>query len=419
MKLALSSNFAVIGGSIAGLVCALALAHKGIESTIYEREKEGNEAGAGIQLSPNATRVLAQFGLLPALEKAGVSPQSLCFMDADKGKVLCCFSLQKASDQWGAPYLTIHRYDLYQILYQAVSQNPLITLRMGRPITSVSFNQKTGFILESLIDKQKATYQTRTLIVCDGVWSHLRACAPFHEQARFSGYIAWRATLSVQALEAQAAPFLARLPNPCCVNAWLRPDCHFVAYPILEGKAYNFVAVTKSSKNEKTWLQRGADKTPLQYAFQKTDEGLRALIHATNWTYWPLFEMPTHRFYGSVNQMSSLFFAGDSAHALLPFAAQGAAMAIEDAACLAEILSFCPNSPQRAQWLYHKLRAPRLEMVKNRGQFNKKIYHAQGFLAFARNQAFRWRRQQSFLADLNWLYQYDIKKESEKILTTS
>ncbi len=397
----------IIGAGIAGLSSALALAQKGIASTLIEKCKQLDSVGAGIQLTPNATRILAHWGVLKKLIELGLEPHFLELKDGISLKTHFHVDLINLSEKrWKAPYITIHRADLQKVLYNAVLKNPLITCKLGENIvssthtTTHSINIETIKTEESTKIQQHQFYSTSLLIGCDGVWSKLRQLAPFHEKADFSGLIAWRATATFESLPPN---FRSLLQNIKTITAWMGSKNHLVVYPIQSAKIFNFVAITHGDNAQKEWNQKG-DKEKLKALFSNWNPKILELFdHIDTWNYWPLFQMNHDRFVGLKQQV----FVGDCAHAALPFAAQGAAMAIEDAATLAEVLSISDFSLIEAISLYKKIREPRVTAIKKRGDFNKLVYHATGPVAVARNFIMKIRSSENIISSLDWLYSYD------------
>ncbi|MBA9082197.1 salicylate hydroxylase [Bartonella chomelii] len=397
----------IIGAGIAGLSSALALAQKGIASTLIEKCKQLDSVGAGIQLTPNATRILARWGVLKQLIELGLEPHFLELKDGISLKTHFHVDLINLSEKrWKAPYITIHRADLQKVLYNAVLKNSLITCKLGENIVSSTHTTTHSINIETIKTEeltkiqQHQFYSTSLLIGCDGVWSKLRQLAPFHEKADFSGLIAWRATATFESLSPN---FRSLLQNIKTITAWMGPKNHLVVYPIQSAKIFNFVAITHGDNAQKEWNQKG-DKEKLKALFSNWNPKILELFdHIDTWNYWPLFQMNHDRFVGSKQQV----FVGDCAHAALPFAAQGAAMAIEDAATLAEVLSISDLSLIEAISLYEKIRKPRVTAIKKRGDFNKLVYHATGPLAVARNFIMKIRSSENIISSLDWLYSYD------------
>ncbi|AQX27934.1 MULTISPECIES: FAD-binding protein [unclassified Bartonella] len=406
----------IIGAGIAGLSSALALAHKGIASTIIEKRKQLDSIGSGIQITPNATRILARWGVLNNLIKLGIKPHFLELKDGISLKTHLHADLIDLSEKrWKSPYITIHRADLQKVLYNAIIKNPLIKYKMGEKIVSSTQSVTDNIEIKTIIIEEKTRtrryqfYSTPLLIGCDGVWSALRQFSPFHEKASFSNFIAWRAT---RAFESLPLNFHSLLQNIKTITAWIGPKNHLVAYPIQSEKKINFVAITHGENPGKEWKKTGNKETLKSLFNDWNPEILQIFNHIDEWSYWPLFQMKYNRFLGLQQQV----FVGDCAHAFLPFAAQGAAMAIEDAATLAEILSLNNLSLTEATTLYEKIRRPRVTAVKKRGDFNRFVYHATGPIAIARNLFMKTHTAENIMSRLDWLYTYDAMNLKKMII---
>lgn len=391
----------IIGAGVAGLTSALALAHKGIASVVLESRDKLAEVGAGLQLASNATRLLDRWGVLPDLLKVGVEPHYLELRDGLKFIDRVHVDLTDvAQRRWHAPYMTIHRADLQNVLYSAATKNPLIEIRLGEKVVDVTKTTSQSVSIKSVAQDEPNTFETPLVIACDGVWSKVRQTAPLDDHAKFSGFIAWRATIAVDSLPEN---FTRSLSDIATVSAWMGPNNHFVAYPINAGKAFNFVAITTGSNPGAVWSRDG-DKTVLLKHFSNWHPTIREIIETVdNWTYWPLFGMVPHRFWDGDLRV----FLGDASHGFLPFAAQGAAMAIEDSAVLAEVLSMDQLPLSKALDIFSKIRSERVSAVDKRGAFNRFVYHATGPVALARNFVMKTRPAESFMSSLDWLYDYD------------
>lgn len=390
----------IAGAGIAGLTAALAMAERGFSVLIMEKAPNLSEVGAGLQLAPNATRLLARLGVLQDLLSQSVSPQALTLMDGVKAQPLIRMELgEQAAKRWNAPYITCHRADLQAALLKAVHDNPQITLHLGAKVLS---HHRAADKITIRVDHNDriADYSGQLLIGCDGVWSAQWSGSKNHPRARFTNHIAWRTTLPVEQVPIS---FLSNLNNDLAVSAWLGKAAHLIAYPIKDGKAYNFVAITGGEDIGTSWDMKG-DSAALIRAYKGWSQAVTdVLTAAPEWTFWPLFEMPEPKLVID----RRLVLLGDASHAMTPFAAQGAAMAIEDAVSLAAHLS--PDQEDHSTDLaaFEKQRLMRIAKVARRGKFNRFAYHASGPLALGRNLLFKMRKPEDFLADLDWLYQYD------------
>ncbi|WP_309086078.1 FAD-dependent monooxygenase [Chelativorans sp.] len=394
-------HVAIAGAGIAGLTAALSFAAKGFSVSIFERAEHLEEAGAGLQLSPNATRILASLGVLERLRRNAIQPEAIHLKDAASLAPLARIPLGEAAEaRWGAPYLVSHRADLQLALLQAVEDCAAIALTTGAEIGKAEFG--TAGVTALVQDRQgERKLACEFLIAADGVWSGLRRLAGRGE-SRFTGYIAHRAILRREGLEVDDI-----LP-PDSVTAFLSPRFHLVAYPLRGGTEINLVAITKGAEVGRRWAS-SADIDHMR-AIARDAPALSALaVQAGAWTAWPIHEVEVP---GRWGDPGGLVLIGDAAHALAPFAAQGAAMAIEDAAVLAELATRKANVPSMLAG-FERLRRPRLARVARRGNFNRLVWHAGGPIALVRNLALRFfRNEQRLAADLDWLYGYDAAAEA-------
>ncbi len=387
----------IAGAGVAGLSAALECAARGWTVQLVEKAKALSEVGAGLQLAPNAMRHLERLGVANRLSSQAVTPEALYLMDGRKARPLLTMQLgDKAFKRWRHPYIVCHRADLQTALLDACLENPNIEINLDAEIIGhkADRNGLTATIRRGGADEDIAAAY---LVACDGVWSAQRATAGY-DKARFSGHIAWRTTLAADALPSS---FSAAVPEKKSVSAWLGQKAHFIAYPVKGGDFFNFVAITTGDNPGEVWSKTG-DKVQLQSFYEGWSNPVRDVLSAaTDWTYWPLFEMAEAQFVGPDRTV----FLGDASHAVTPFAAQGAAMAIEDAAALAEALD--DGEPNSALKRFDSIRKERIAAVAKRGQLNRFAYHATGVFALGRNMLFAMRSPDTFLKDLDWLYGYD------------
>ena len=373
----------IVGAGIAGLTAALALARKGIAAHVLEQAPALEEVGAGLQLSPNATRILAGLGLLDALSARWSEPDHIRLTSGLSLAPLASVPAGVAArTRWGAPYGVLHRASLQAVLLDAVRREPLCTLTTGQRIEGR--------------DAALAAAPADMLVAADGVWSRLRQAVPGALPARYSGNVAWRFVVPYGA----APPFL----NPRAVTAFLGPHAHLVAYPLAETEAFNIVAIhAQADAPPEGWRRRGDTiaRERLQASFVGWHADIRRLLsQAQDPMVWPLFECAD----GAWTDGRTVLI-GDAAHAMTPFAAQGAAMAIEDAALLADMLAGAADVPQALR-RFEALRRERVARVRSRGAFNRFAYHARGPVALARNLVLSLRKPENLAADFDWLYGY-------------
>lgn len=380
---AASRRIAIAGAGIAGLTAALCFARRGMTVDLFERAPELQEVGAGIQLSPNATRILAPLGVLDRLMPAAVVPEAISIRDGASLRELARMPLgADAETRWHAPYLVVHRADLQSALVAAVRHEPLIRLVTGATVRDAAFHSR-GVTIS--YDRNGAIGETAAMLLvgADGVWSTVRAFGGPDRADRFSGFVAWRSTLHEGSVAAEA---LASLISKRDVTAFLHPGMHLVAYPVRAGAAINLVAVVKGKQVARGWSNRG-DDTPLRDAFANYAPALAPLAdEAAPWTVWPIHTVDARRPWTAPGGLALI---GDAAHAMTPFAAQGAAMAIEDAIVLANLVAASPDDLPAALANYEALRRPRIKNVAARGRFNHFVWHAWGPVALGRDMVLK------------------------------
>lgn len=383
----------VAGAGIAGLTTALAFARRGRQVRIFEQASRIEAVGAGLQLSPNATRILQKLGVVDLLRPASVRPESVVLKDARSLRVIATVPLGDfAERRWGAPYLVVHRADLQQALLDRCMDEQAIELTMGARISGV----KNANAVTISVDGGEHAADGSLLVGADGVWSTIRAVmAGQGAQSRFSGELAWRATI---AASSPAGRLFAALGSSVSVTAFLHPGFHLIAYPISGGAAINLVAFTPGRSMARDWSGK-ADPEALRRTLRHT--ALAGLAgEAGEWLAWPLHSVDQRQAW---TWPAGVALIGDAAHAMTPFAAQGAAMAIEDADTLARFVTNSPDLPGTlAAW--ERERKPRIARTARRGALNHLAWHAAGPVALARNLFLKTRSPASLAADLDWLY---------------
>ena len=397
--MAASRTIFVAGAGIGGLTTSLTLAARGFRVVVLEKAERLEETGAGLQLSPNASRVLIGLGLKERLYRA-VTPEAVCIMSARAGSEIVRLPLGKAAtERAGAPYWVVHRADLQAALAAAVDEHPDIDLRLGWQFEDAVAHAK-GLTIVQRSGNARHQEVALALIGADGVWSAVRHHLFPEVQPQFSGLIAWRGTFDSRQL-----PREYTAPR---VQLWMGPDAHLVAYPISGGRQINIVAIVPGTWNRPGWNAPG-EGLELKAIFDASrwPAPARMLIGAVDvWHRWALFTMPE----GVEWTSGSFALLGDAAHAMLPFAAQGAAMAIEDAAVLAKVLSESPldTAAQVGTALrrYAKLRRPRVTRVQRAARSAGRTYHLAGALALARDLGIRVLGPKRVMARQSWIYDW-------------
>lgn len=394
----LSRTIVIAGAGVGGLTAALALAARGFRIVVLEKAEQLEEVGAGLQLSPNASRVLVELGLTERLKLRAVTPEALCIMSARAGGEVLRMPLgEAASARAGAPYWVVHRADLQSALAGAVADHPDIDLKLGATFEDVAPHAK-GLTVVHRSGTIRRSDLASALIGADGVWSTVRQHLFPEVQPRFSGLIAWRGTLDATQLPKD---FTARR-----VQLWMGPNAHLVAYPIAGGRQINVVAVLPGTWNRPGWSTAGDPFEVMDaFAAPRWPPAARMMLTAVdNWRKWALFGVPD----GCPWSSGPVALLGDAVHAMLPFAAQGAGMAIEDAAVLAQHLSLeaagSAAGIAAALKQYGRARQARVRRVQRTARQQGRIYHLSGPLAIARDLAIRALGPERMLARQDWIY---------------
>ena len=335
----------VVGAGIAGLTAALCLARAGHEVDIDEAASALEPVGAGIQLPPNAMAVIRELGLEHAVNATASAPRSIDVIDGPSGRRLTRLPLGAAFERrFGAPYLVIHRGDLHHVLLDAVVHQPRVSLRLGTRWTGAAAEEGTW------------------TIGADGVHSETRRRVRTGAgvEAVASGFVAWRGLVDTRAVEWPEARSR--------VVAHLGSGAHLVHYPVSSGRRINIVAIARE------------DAGAPMHTFGAWSERSRTLAEAVDdWSSWPILSVDE----GAPWSRGRTALIGDAAHAMWPYAAQGGAMALEDAATLAAALA----DGDVAEW--ERRRRARVARVAALARRNRRIYHLGGMARLARNVAMR------------------------------
>ena len=370
-----SGRVLIAGGGIGGLTAALCLAKAGFEVALFEQSAEFGEIGAGIQLSPNCTRVLHHLGLEPALAACAFLPEGGEFRAWKSGKVIASSVLgQTVREQYGFPYYNIHRGDLLRVLVEAAERSSAIELNTASEV--MEFEQG-GFVRVTVGGASDTVHEGEALIGADGIHSAVRAQLFGDDAPRFTGNVAWRALVPAERLP-------AGLVRPMA-TAWWGPHKHFVHYYLRSGTLVNCVCIVEKTGWEvESWTERG-EFDELKSDFAGWHEDVQALIDnmdRSSLYKWALHDRAPMARWGE----GAVTLLGDACHPTLPFMAQGAAMAIEDAAVLAGCLAANDDLAAGLQ-RYESLRRRRTARVQNGSRRNAKLFHLTGFKAWLRNQA--------------------------------
>jgi len=389
-----SRTVVVAGAGIGGLAAALTLAAKGFRVALFESAERLEEVGAGIQLSPNASRILIALGLGDRLKPSVVVPQELIVRIARTGEVLARAPLGTAVEaRYGAPYWVIHRADLQAALRDAVVATPDIELHLGTKVDE--FATHDSGITVAASHRMDTVEERGILLVCaDGLWSRLRKRLGHDVAPRFAQHTAWRALIP-----AEAAP--AAFAEPA-VNLWLGQNAHLVHYPVKGGALVNVVAILRDDWNEPGWSGPAARRDVLdRFSADRWQAPVRELLRASrNWQKWALFDCASFKDWGK----GPVTLIGDAAHPMLPYLAQGAAMAIEDAAVLGECLSRRRDDPTAAVRAYEGQRRSRTARTQRAARMNGIVYHLGGNEMLLRLLARFAMGEDKLIRRYDWLY---------------
>ncbi len=356
----MSRTAIICGAGIGGLCTALALHARGWSVRVIEQTKTLREVGAGLQLSPNACKVLAALNVLPALRAQAFQPHALEMRLGRTGQRIFHIPIDAHSTaHWGAPYLHMHRADLLNVLVAALQHRAPGALQLDAQLQHIEHTAH-GVQLE-LADG--SSLEADLLIGADGIHSRLRELLFGPDQAHFTGHVAWRAVVPITALGKHAPP-----PTAC---VWTGRGKHAVTYRLRSGTLANLVGVVEHRHwSRESWTQRGETAEALN-DFAGWHPHVTTLIeHADQPLRWALFDRPPltrwhHR---------HCVLLGDACHPMLPFLAQGAAMAIEDAWVLAHSLDMPVDLPQALSH-YQNLRQPRAGRVQSASRRNARLFH--------------------------------------------
>jgi salicylate hydroxylase len=388
-----SRTVVIAGAGIGGLTAALAVARHGYRVVVLEQSERLEETGAGIQLSPNASRVLIGLGLRETLASRVTAPQELIVANARSGRVLARAPLGAAAEQrYGAPYWVIHRGDLQAALIEAVEANPDIVLRLGTRVDDFAIHPN-GVTVAAHSRHEMVEEHGLALVGADGLWSRLRGRLG-HGEARFTGHTAWRALVPAEAVVCELS-----IPT---VNLCLGRGGHLVYYPVKGGRLINVVAVMADDWREPGWSAAG-DRGEILGRFDEPawrGPPREILCAADRWLKWALFDAAPLSHWGR----GPVTLLGDAAHPILPYLAQGAAMAIEDADALGQSLGSTGGDLAGAMRRYERRRLARTAQTQRAARRNGAIYHMSAAAGLMRTLAVTAMGGERLISRYDWLY---------------
>lgn len=386
----------IAGGGIAGLASALALARLGRPSRILERREAFSQAGAGIQLGPNAVKALRVLGVLDALQPLAGVPQAIVVRDGASARVLQRLPLGDwIAARHGAPYLVAHRRDLQSVLLDRVRQEPLITVETG--FEAVAFDELASAIQLRASDGRE--HPAGAIIAADGVHSAMRRALFPGKLPRFTGRTAIRTVIPSDALTNGTRAAI----STDATGVWLAPNSHVVHYPVRGRREIAVVVIRTEDWRETRWSTSVERESVLQSTTAFSPQLREMLSIATDWRKWALFDaepMPSW-------SRGRVVLIGDAAHPVLPFLAQGGGLALEDAVVLAHCIGKSPHKLDDAFRRFHAERASRSARVLHSSRRNGQIFHLGGVQAQARNIVMRVVSGSRVMAGYDWLYGFE------------
>jgi salicylate hydroxylase len=361
----------VIGGGIGGLSAALCLALRGGSVTLVERSKSFAEVGAGIQLAPNATRILRRLGVLEKIVPLAVLPRRLVLADAINDRELTSLDLTDFPARYGAPYLVLHRNDLLSALLEGCEQSG-VKLHTDAHVTSL---EDTGDGVVAATADGRA-FTADIAVGADGLHSRIRKLFADDEPVN-SGFVAYRGAVPMEQVERHA--------DLRDVVAWLGPGLHLVQYPLRSGRMYNQVAVFRSPSFVRGDPDYG-NPQELKEAFAGCSEHVRESLGTLSIdNRWPMLDRPPIPGWA----YGRLALLGDAAHPMLQYLAQGACQALEDSDALADALAAAGNAgrpPAEGLAAYAARRAPRAMRVQRTARTWGEIWHVDGVAKLIRDE---------------------------------
>jgi len=391
----------VIGAGIGGLAATLTLRRAGLEVSVFEQAPQLREIGAGIQISPNATRILYRLGLADALHRVAVRPLAIEIHRWDDGRLLTRQRLADVCEEnFGAPYYHLHRPDLLEVLGAALPDGVLHLdhrcVGIAQRASKVEVKFHNGVAADADL-----------VVGADGIHSTIRGLILGPESPRFSGHVAYRGLVP--------AARLAHLGLEVNASMWWGPDHHFVHYFVGEGARYvNWVAIGRGEWRIESWTTRGEIADALQ-EFAGWHPQVGAIISAAEFTNrWALYDRdPLPNW--TVGRVTLL---GDAAHAMLPYMAQGAGQSIEDAAVLAKCLErvSADNDMSAALRRYEEIRRPRASLCQAGSRANGVNNHLPDGEEQRRRDSNLSSSSTAPLPQNSWLYGHDVEAEFDSQL---
>jgi salicylate hydroxylase len=385
------SSVAVIGAGIGGLAAALALLQRGLDVDVYEQSPELGEVGAGIQISPNGTRVLYALGLEEALRRVEVLPSRRKIRHWSTGETWDWFELGATTrERYGTPHVMLHRADLHGLLADAVLHLKPDAVHLAKRCVGIAQSDGQAEVRFATGRPVSAAYA----IGADGIHSKVREQLFGPDRPEFTGVVAWRAVVPMQSLPSHLG------------TSWLGPHGHVLHYPIRRGELMNYISlVERNDWQVESWTIAGT-KEELANDYRGWHDDVHAIIRQITTPYkWALMVR------GPMPQWSRgrITLLGDACHPILPFLGQGGVMAIEDGYVIAACLAKYFNDPDTALRRYEDIRRERSSAVVRASHENRRQVFSPALTdknAIAGEVAREW-QQVRLRERFEWLYAYD------------
>ncbi|MBI3515004.1 MAG: FAD-dependent monooxygenase [Proteobacteria bacterium] len=390
-------KIAIIGGGIGGLAAARALQLRGIEVTVHEQAPRLSEVGAGVVTTPNAMKALRALGVEDAVLASAFASRRQVVRSWRSGRIIDQTRLDRYRDRFGAPFCTMHRGDLLEALRAAVGDAPI---RLNARCVEVSSDARGAHARFA----DGSAVEADAIVGADGIHSAVRTSLFGAEHPRFTGYVCWRGLVATDRLPQGLAP-----PD---MTAWWGPHGHVVHYHVRRGELLNWVAHTETvAWTEESWSREG-DMDEVMRTYAGWNPKLLALFAATERCYkWALYDREPLDHW-TVGRATLL---GDSAHAMLPYLAQGAAQAIEDGCVLASEIARTPDDIATALQRYEALRIPRTRRIQLGARARGRDNHLPSAWARLKRDTRlalrRWFRPNATLHQAEWIFAYDAARD--------
>lgn len=396
--MAQSRTIVIAGAGIAGLSAALCLEKCGFRVLVFDKATKFETIGAGIQLSPNAIRALDEMGVGKQIRNSSFAPNGIDIHSASSGKLLNTVPLgSDVQKRYGLPYLTIHRSDLHSVLLSACNLATDIHVKTNCTVDEVSTHSRGASVIIN-DGNQIDTISAKAVIIADGVRSKLRETILSDAPTRHSGFEAWRAMLPKELVP-------DFIDDDFC-HLSIGANKHIVFYPVNAGRYVNIVCVTKSklpaNSIERNKVRDKADPKELLKSLSRTCPEIKSLTNIPiDWSVFPLIRAPELKKWSNGNVVA----IGDAAHAMVPFAAQGAVMAIEDAIVLADQLKQNEKTKSAIK-AYEKIRRPRVKKIQKLSNNNGELYHMGFPFNIVRDFIISNTKPEKLLARQHWIYKW-------------